>query len=175
MVIFIGLPAALLQLNMQRIQLREQQHELREHRLIFERQQADKVNLTRDHSDATPASYSAPGQVWMAVITNDSERPIRDAASRIQLIQGGPLLSGARIGELIPMVTAQGGRVFQDRSIENKVAVIRSSHSYGFAFSAGVDEHPAAQVTVRFTDDVGLHWQLDQDLHLKKLDNRNDW
>lgn len=173
--VFIGLPAALLQLNMQRIQLREQQHELREHRLLLERQQADKVNLTRDHSDSTPATYPAKGQVWMAVITNDSERPIREVASRIQLVRGGPLLGNARIGELIPMANVQGGRAFQDRSVENKVAIIRVSHSYGFAFGVGVDEYPTAQVTARFTDDVGLHWQLDQDLHLKKLDDRNDW
>jgi hypothetical protein len=174
-VVFIGLPAALLQLNMQRIQLREQQHELREHRLLVERQQANKVNITRDRSDSTPATYSATGQVWMAVITNDSERPIRDVASRIQLVQGGPLLGDARIGQLIPMPAVQGGRAFQDRSAENKVVIIRINHSYGFAFSVGSDEYPMAQVTARFTDDVGLHWQLDQDLHLKKLDDRNDW
>jgi hypothetical protein len=27
---------------------------------------------------------------------------------------------------------------------------------------------------VRFTDDAGLHWEIDNDLHLKKLDSR-DW
>jgi hypothetical protein len=175
-VVFIGLPAALLQLNMQRIQLREQQQELREHRLLIERQQADKVNLTRNHSDSTPENYSAMGLVWMAVITNDSERPIRDVASRMQLVQGGSLLGEARIGQLIPMATAQGGRGFRDHSAEdNKVAIIRIGHSYGFAFGVGVDEHPMAQVIARFTDDIGLHWQLDQDLHLKKLGNRSDW
>lgn len=175
-VVFIGFPAALLQLNMQRIQLREQQHELRDHRLLFERQQANKVNLARNHSDSTPENYPTMGQVWMAVITNDSERPIRDVASRIQLARGVPLLGEARIGELIPMATAQGGRGFQDLSTENnRVAIIRIGHSCGFAFGIGADEHPMAQVIARFTDDIGLHWQLDQDLHLEKLGDRNDW
>lgn len=174
-IVFIGLPAALLQLNMQRIQLREQQHELREHHLLLERQQADKVDLIRDYGDSPPATYSAPGRVWMAVVTNNSERPIRDVASRIQLVQGSPLLGGARIGELIPNPTLQGGRAFQDRSTENKVAIIRINHCYGFVFGVSADEHPIAQVTTRFTDDAGLHWQLDQDLHLKRLDDRNDW
>lgn len=173
--VFIGLPAALLQLNLQRIQLREQQHELRERPLLLERQQADKVDLTRGHSDSPPATYSAPGRVWMAVVTNSSERPIRDVASRIQLVQGGPLLGDARIGELIPNSTLQGGRAFQDRSTDNKAAIIRVSQCYGFAFGVGADEHPMAQVTTRFTDDVGLHWQLDQDLHLKRLDDRDAW
>jgi hypothetical protein len=30
-------------------------------------------------------------------------------------------------------------------------------------------------VTARFTDDAGLHWQVDPDLHLKKLPDRSDW
>jgi hypothetical protein len=30
-------------------------------------------------------------------------------------------------------------------------------------------------LTLRFTDDAGLHWQIDHDLHLRKLDNRDDW
>jgi hypothetical protein len=29
-------------------------------------------------------------------------------------------------------------------------------------------------MTLRFTGDAGLHWQIDHDLHLEKLDNR-DW
>jgi hypothetical protein len=174
-VVFIGLPAALLQLNMQRIQLREQQRELAEHRLLQDRQQADKVNLTRDQSDSAPATYSATGQVWMAVVTNDSERPIRDVASRIQIVRDGPLIGDARIGELIPMLSAQSGRAFQDLSTGNQVAIIRINHSYGFAFSVGADGHPTAHVMARFTDDAGLHWQLDQDLHLEKLIGRDDW
>lgn len=174
-VIFIGLPAALLQLNMQRIQLREQQRELREHQVLLERQQANKISLTRDRSDSAPANYSATGRVWMAVITNDSERPIRDVASRIQLVQDGSLLGDARIGELIPMPAVQGGRAFQDSPAESKAAMIRINHSYGFAFGVSADEYPTAQVVARFTDDAGMHWQLDQDLHLKKIGDRNDW
>jgi hypothetical protein len=174
-VVLIGLPAALLQLNMQRIQLREQQGELRERQILLERQQADRINLTRDYSDSAPESYSTTRHVWMAVVTNDSERPIRDVASRIQLVEDGPLLSGARIGELVPMEALQAGRAFQDIPTTNKVAMIRVNRSYGFAFGVSADDNPTAQAIVRFTDDAGLHWQLDQDLHLQKLRQRNDW
>jgi hypothetical protein len=174
-VVFFGLPAALLQLRMQRIQLREQQRELAEHRLLLDRQQANKVNLTRESSDSSPATYSAAGRVWMAVITNGSERPIRDVASRIQIVRDGPLMGDARIGELIPNSSVQNGRAFQDLPTEHKVAIIRIDHSCGFAFGVGADRHPMAQVAARFTDDAGLHWQLDQDLHLKKLVDRSEW
>jgi len=171
----IGLPAALLQLNMQRIQLRDQQHELAEHRLLLDRQQASNVNLTRDASDSRPATYSAAGQVWMAVITNNSERPIRDVASRIQVVRDGPLVGEARIGELISNSNVRGGRAFRDISTDHKVSIIRINNSCGFAFGVGADTNPTAQVTARFTDDAGLHWQLDQDLHLRKLVDRGDW
>jgi hypothetical protein len=30
-------------------------------------------------------------------------------------------------------------------------------------------------VTARFTDDAGLHWQVDPDLHVEKLPDRSDW
>jgi hypothetical protein len=174
-VVFFGLPAALLQLNMQRVQLREQQRDLAEHRLLLERQQANKVNLTRESSDSSPAAYSGAGQVWMAVISNNSERPIRNVASRIQIERDGPLIGDARIGELIPNSSAQSGRAFEDLLTEHKVVIIRIDNSCGFAFGVGADMHPTAQVAARFTDDAGLHWQLDQDLHLEKLVDRSEW
>jgi hypothetical protein len=29
--------------------------------------------------------------------------------------------------------------------------------------------------TLRFDDDPGNHWQIDDDLHLEQLDSRDDW
>jgi hypothetical protein len=31
---------------------------------------------------------------------------------------------------------------------------------------------PDAKIKVRFTDDAGLHWEIDHDLHLEKLAER---
>jgi hypothetical protein len=33
---------------------------------------------------------------------------------------------------------------------------------------------PEGRMTARFTDDAGMHWQIDPDLHLGKLNSR-DW
>ena len=41
-----------------------------------------------------------------------------------------------------------------------------------FALTCG---HPGAHITARFTDDARLYWQIDHDLHLEKLDSRDDW
>lgn len=30
-------------------------------------------------------------------------------------------------------------------------------------------------ISARFTDDAGLHWEIDHHLHLEKIENRADW
>jgi hypothetical protein len=52
--------------------------------------------------------------------------------------------------------------------------LMRPGTPFGFKFGFGQRDHPESQVSARFTDDAGLHWQIDNDLHLAKLDNR-DW
>jgi len=37
-----------------------------------------------------------------------------------------------------------------------------------------VTHSPDGRVIARFTDDAGLHWQIDQDLHLERLSER-EW
>jgi hypothetical protein len=174
-VVLVGLPAALAQLNMQRIQLRDQQRDAQQRQLILEREQVNHVNITREYSDALPEDSTVTARVWMAVVTNGSERPIRDVKCRIQPVPGEIFNCEPRVGELVPMASAQGGRVFRDLPSGGGVNLIRIGHTCGFSFDVAADEHPMAQVMTRFTDDAGLHWQLDQDLHLQKLDNRHDW
>jgi len=55
------------------------------------------------------------------------------------------------------------------------VHILRAGGKAGFAFPFAVAEYPQPQYWVRFTDDAGLHWQIDPDLHLEKLANRDDW
>ena len=53
---------------------------------------------------------------------------------------------------------------------------IRPGEQYGFVFE--INSHIALGlvpvVAVRFTDDAGLHWEIDRDQHLKRLADR-DW
>ena len=41
-------------------------------------------------------------------------------------------------------------------------------------FNQPVPDGPGI-LTVRFTDDAGLNWQVDDDLHLEQRANRDDW
>jgi hypothetical protein len=53
--------------------------------------------------------------------------------------------------------------------------VIKAGASGGFIWSSGdKPDLQGSQFWVRFTDDAGLHWEIDNDLHLEKLPER-DW
>lgn len=55
------------------------------------------------------------------------------------------------------------------------VPLIRAGSQYGFLLRFDLEHNPDARLAARFTDDAGIHWQIDHDLHLEKLDNRDDW
>lgn len=52
--------------------------------------------------------------------------------------------------------------------------VLRSFHKAGFVWGFTLARYPEIVPTARFTDDAGLHWQINADLHLEKLAER-DW
>ena len=160
--------------------LRESLKERARQRQVAEREQADKVVF---HMSTIPfPAYSeqdvsgfdvAPGDVvHMAVVTNESRRPIRDVACKygdnIAVVVG-------RLVDQQPDAPGNPSRLV-DWLNRPEAEVIRAGETYGFAF-----ELKSNQVLLidgrgegRFTDDVGLHWQLDGDLHLEQLTNR-DW
>jgi hypothetical protein len=108
----------------------------------------------------------------MAIVTNESGRPIRNVACEIEApgqgpqpaIRRGPFVSsGFEPGKHVPLVS-EGSRT----------SLIRITESYAFVFALAYG-HPGARISARFTDDGGLYWQIDHDLHLEKLSNRDDW
>ena len=64
---------------------------------------------------------------------------------------------------------------FLDLSDGSHIPLVRAGEEASFVFETGAEEYPKARVTARFTDDPGLHWQVDPDLHLEKLPDRSDW
>jgi hypothetical protein len=64
--------------------------------------------------------------------------------------------------------------VFVAGQRSSSLTVVRAGHTAAFIWPFTIARYPNPQFTTRFTDDAGLHWQIDNDLHLKKLDNR-DW
>jgi len=169
-VIFLGLGAALLQLELQRRQLGVLQSDLGQRDQLLERQQAEAIDLHLVDSTADPP-------VYMINVSNGSRRPIRNVVCRIELAQGEEPQFAESVGVLVDWVL--GGEVRQrlvsDSVKGTRVPVVRVGLTWAFVFPFGNRDQPEARIAARFTDDVGLHWQINHDLHLEKLENRDNW
>jgi hypothetical protein len=164
------------QVDLQREQLKDQQEanrkqaevmnaqlrEMAQRAQTYERQQADHINLkwARNTDDT-----------YLAILMNESSRPIRNAVCQIEEAPGQGLQHAIRVGPFKPSTRGKHNLFATGGS---RVPLIRISESYGFEFALDYG-HPGAQVTARFTDDAGLYWQIDHDLHLAMLDSRDDW
>jgi hypothetical protein len=199
-VLVFGLPTALYQLNLQRRQLAGQQaviegeaernkrrdelldgqlRELEQRAQVAERQQAEAVEFS--WQGATPlegvVAEKPDGLIWMGVVHNESRRPIRDVVCRIQPHPAQDFDWGATIvAQLGDVAIAQSASVpvFCEPKLGDRVPLIRAGSRFGFLTPFPVADHGAARMKVRFTDDAGLHWESDPDLHLAKLASR-DW
>jgi hypothetical protein len=173
--------------------LRESLRERTRLRQVAERRQADQIGFRM-------TTIPFPAQVWdddgeefavnpgvtvhMAIVSNESQRPIENVACRI----GSP----SDVDHLFPKthrdlavivgrlaVPDPSGR-WDARAIlepvpRSRALKIRPGERYGFVFE--VNSHIALELAgaaARFTDDVGLYWQIDLDQHLKRLLDR-DW
>jgi hypothetical protein len=109
------------------------------------------------------------------VVDNASRRRILNAACRIEPSDGAGLtLAAERTGQLTDAKTQAHRATLNFPAEDSTVPLIRAGSQYGFLLRFDLEKNPDARLAARFTDDAGLHWQIDQDLHLQPLDNR-DW
>jgi len=195
-VVVIGVVIALVQLDLQRRQLAGQHRviqdevkrnrqrdaltsgqllELEQRSLTYERQQAEQVDIKRSYlRTRLPGSDPAASHnVHAAEISDSSPRPIRNVACRIEAEPGDNLQEANTVGVLDEAVAGRARML--GLSDGTHIPLIRARETGAFIFSVDQADHPKARFTVRLTDDAGLHWQIDPDLHLNKLDNRDDW
>lgn len=189
----IGGGAALRQLSLQRQQLRDQQEVIRSQAQILERQQANKIDVRAIPVDGADAGVLANDvkseQVHMVVVGNGSDRPIREVVVRVAAILGTDRsIRHERLanvyGEIVPYAAGVAGArlggdwsmtdTFVFKANADTMPVLRSGHKAGFVWGFTLDRYPEIVPTARFTDDAGLHWQINADLHLERLAER-DW
>jgi hypothetical protein len=171
--------------------VKAQLREMAERAEAYERQQADAITVTATRwtgilyglRDTNNDPY-----LHMAVVGNEWHRPIRNVACRIQQTRKGVMNVAVRSGKLIEVPpTLEERATFKaihgrepepsDQLVEDtengQVPFVRAGERAAFIFKSEVGKHPGARITGRFTDDAGLHWQIDPDLSLTKLDSRN--
>ena len=115
----------------------------------------------------------------MALVGNGSHRPIRDIACRLYTLQDDKLYKSEYIGLAPPIERSDSISLKDsleiDETLPAKMRLLRAGDIAAFIFNLIVNPDLDEILTLRFTDDAGLHWQIDHDLHLQKLDNRDDW
>jgi hypothetical protein len=156
--------------------------ELEQRGRIIERQQADAVDFS--WRTGMGAAHGGSGEVERAevheaVVANLSRRPIRNVTCRIRPlpVQGydwGAVVV-AELGEqpegFRPAISSEA---WFDERRDDKVPLIRAGRKFVFQFPIPSESSPDAKMKARFTDDAQIHWQIDSDLHLEKLPER-DW
>jgi hypothetical protein len=143
----------------------------------FERQQADAVTLSlTEWGGELPGYEEGPQPLRMALVGNGSHRPIRDVACRLYTEPGDEACEPKAIAQ----IAESDGRSLEDSAVLDQTGatefrLIAAGDDAAFVFNIIADVFVEDRLTLRFTDDAGLHWQIDHDLHLKKLDSRDDW
>jgi hypothetical protein len=156
-----------------------QLRDLERRALLFERQQANYVLVEIESWSASLFGIQPPGPnglAFVAVVTNHSDRPIRQVAARLE-VTGETPQTATRLGRWVEARDLFGRNDMRFNTFTDGwcIDVIRADASGGFGFPRAAQDELDGQVMVRFTDDAGLHWQLDQDMRLVKLDDRDDW
>jgi hypothetical protein len=184
------------QVDLQRDQLKDQQEanrkqaqvmdaqlrEMQQRAEAYERQQADAITLSPQRwGSRVPGLREGQGpSVHMARVTNQWHRPIRNVVCRIQPAPGDPMHEACLVGQVVRLSPSPvaAGHVPTERigdvAEDTKMDLVRPDAAVVFVFMYEIAQYLDARMTLRFTDDAGLHWQIDHDQHLEKLDSR-DW
>jgi hypothetical protein len=110
------------------------------------------------------------------VVDNVSRRRILHVTCRVEPAEdAGLTLAPERAGQLTDSGSPAHRGMMHDPAEGSTVPLIRASSQYGFLFKFDLEKNPGTRLAARFTDDAGLHRQIEQDLHLEKLDSRDDW
>lgn len=164
------------------LQLRSQQQELARQALALERQQADLVDLQQFwQSELVPDVVDSSGltgkEYWHTTeVINDSRRPIRDIAARLKPSPDASLVAPVMIARFAAgseTITGRRSRSLIKSYEETNVELARPGAAWSFVFPCIANATDVVSTVIRFTDDVGLHWQIDENLHLTKIRRRN--
>ena len=165
------------------LQAKDLQESLKERerlRRIAERGQADDVGFAwwpASHALViTPPAQPPPGTrvgtvavahadttgMSVLVLDNASRRRILDVACRIEPSEGvGLTLAAERVGLLADTLLGSHRGMLDNLADGSTVALIRVGLRYGFLVRFDLEKNRDVRLAARFTDDAGLHWQID--------------
>ena len=172
-----NVPAGEVERNKRRDALLDGQlRELEQRARTLDRQQAEAIDLKVSYMTAKVPGSEPPAQhkVHVAEVANNSRRPIKDVTCRIEPELGDGFQEARRVG-MYAEFDMPRSRALIDLSEGTHIPLLRADVASAFVFAADTAEDPKARMTTRFTDDAGLHWQINHDLHLEQVDDPADW
>ncbi len=177
-VLVLGFSVAAFELNLQRVQFARQaaRQEVTDDLLERQRREIIQTELARQRKQAervTVEWVKAPGYgLTEARINNGSHRPITKIAAgiAIPLPDGGVETQGSDGWTLFDSL---GQERHASRTQRDVLSVILAKEMGLCSFRHGGGQKDA-RLLVRFCDDAGQRWQLDNDMHLEAAPD-SDW
>lgn len=110
--------------------------------------------------------------VSLCAVENLSKRPVRDVRAFIRTAGVEGVSQPSTVADLNGV---NQGLHLRQRRVEHpreddRQALLRWDEACVFVFPFSVNEFSGAEMSVEFTDDAGLRWRIDCDLHLERLD-----
>ena len=156
-------------------ELRESLAERARQRRLAEREQANAVEFAWWPSSHVLITGSAGGNAnvqgaAVLVVRNASRRRIINVTCWAATSgRPGLTLPAEKTGQLTETGSQAHRAMLNGPTEGSTVPLIRPGSRYGFLLRFDLDKQPRTHLAVHFTDDAGLHWQIDQDLHLEPL------
>lgn len=140
----------------------------------WERRQAEKITVEFTPSTTPPrgVTLNEGDRVFAALVVNNSDRPIRDVTAAIVIGQAEAQPPSA-YHRLIPSTyPSTGGFGISETIQDSHIGLMMIDDRTEFVFPYSTSTR-AAVVLVRFTDDAGLRWQVDPNLHLERVPSQH--
>jgi len=140
-----------------------QLEELRRRQRALDRQQANRIRVEWDQSGPPPGVEVEQGDaVHVALVINKSPRPIREVRAGMSL-HNEKYRHASSIRPILGDAPAPAYEV-QDYRVD----VVQADEGYAFVFPFSVRK--AARLAVRFVDDEGREWQVEDDYSVREYD-----
>ena len=146
-----------------------------------ERKQADEVKMRPRGYDGAQAGVLPQGAskpVHVLVVTNASNRPIRNLAAQIEVF--GEISPGKKLADMVGRIeqvhigSTATDDVFVQVARGGRQELLDAGENAAFAWSFDVETYPRVGFTIRFADDHELEWEVSPDLRPRKSPVR-DW
>jgi hypothetical protein len=138
----------------------------------WQRRQAEKITVDFTSTTTPPPNVTVKegDSVHAVMVINDSDRPIRDVAALITINDSDSQRASQQRWYNPATEPATGDYGVTKTTGYDRADLMKVGDRVEFAFVWSTST-PGSRLTAQFTDDTGLRWQIDQNLHLQPVEH----